>query len=148
MQVMKNLLVAAFLSASMLFSSAAQAMEIQKFDNMVDADQKEYVIQLVEGAIKVLRDDGRADLAEKVAKFFTTNDPGGEISRGMKEFEMNLAMARVVDAENAVNDPSKLRLEVEHAMIRTLNQNGITLPKNFMTVMKDFKPKYPPKEKK
>jgi len=35
---------------AMLFANMAQAMEIQKFDKMSDADQKEYVSELVEGA--------------------------------------------------------------------------------------------------
>ena len=34
---------ATFLSAAMLFSGAAQAMEIRQFDKMADQDQAEYV---------------------------------------------------------------------------------------------------------
>lgn len=36
-------LTAAFLLAALLFTSAAQAMEIRHFDKMADADQDEYV---------------------------------------------------------------------------------------------------------
>jgi hypothetical protein len=39
----------------MLFSSAAQAMEIRQFDKMVDSDQDEYVAELALGAQKVLK---------------------------------------------------------------------------------------------
>ena len=52
MQEMKHSLGAMFLFGAMLFSSPAQAMEIQKFDKMVDADQDEYVGDLVVGATK------------------------------------------------------------------------------------------------
>ena len=69
-------LAATFLSAAMLFSSAAQAMEIQQFDKMAQDDQAEYVSALIQDAEKVLTDEGRADQAAQVSHFFTTNAPG------------------------------------------------------------------------
>jgi hypothetical protein len=137
-------LVTTFLSAAMLLTGAAQAMEIRQFDRMADQDQAEYVGLLVQGAERVLADEGKADVVQKVHQLFTTKDPASGLSMGMKQFEMNLAQARIVDADNALNDPKIPRLEVEHAMIRSLNQNGIVLPKTIMTVMKDFKPKFSP----
>lgn len=102
---------------AILFSSAAQAMEIRQFDEMADADQDEYVADLVLGAQKVLRDDGKPDLAERVHKLFTTKDPEGDVSTGLAQFELLLARARVADLERVEKDPSALRLEAEHAMI-------------------------------
>jgi hypothetical protein len=66
---------------------------------------------------------------------------------GMAEFEVNLARVRLVDAKNAANNPNAPRLEVEHVMILTLKNNGITLPTSFMTVNSGFKPKHPPQQK-
>ena len=58
-----------------ILTNASRAMEIEKFDKMAHEDRKEYVIELIEGAQKVLRDEGHADLPEKVAELFTTNAP-------------------------------------------------------------------------
>jgi hypothetical protein len=102
----------------------------------------------VVGAQKVLKDEGRADLAEQVHKLFTTINPGSQISLGMGEFEMNLARARVADVKRIENDPNARRLEVEDAMIVTLRKNGIELPPSFLTVASGFKPKLPPQVKK
>jgi hypothetical protein len=140
-------LAATFLSAAMLFSSAAQAMEIRQFDKMADQDQAEYVGLLVQGAEKVLTDVGRPDLAAQVEHLFTTRNPGDADTIGAVEFETNLALARVTDAKRVEKDPNASRLEVEHAMIVTLKKNGIVLPQSFMTVNKDFKPKFPPQSK-
>ena len=91
-------------SAAMLFSSAAQAMEIRQFDKMADQDQSEYVGLLVQGAEKVLTDEGKADLAAQVDKLFLTIPAGDKMSLGMTEFELNLARARVADAEQENED--------------------------------------------
>ncbi|MFN8006038.1 MAG: hypothetical protein U0V70_03195 [Terriglobia bacterium] len=45
-------------------------------------------------------------------------------------------------------NPGATRLEAEHVMYIMLKHEDIVLPKNFMTVGKDFKPKHPPKEEK
>ena len=65
-------LAATFLSAAMLLPSAAQAMQIQQFDKMADQDQADYVVALVNGAEKVLTDEGKPDLAAQVEHLFTT----------------------------------------------------------------------------
>ncbi len=46
------------LSAAVIFSGAAQAMEIRQFDKMAVPDQSEYVGLIVQGAEKVLTDEG------------------------------------------------------------------------------------------
>lgn len=140
MKNIKKYLSAILLSVSMLFASLAPAMQIQQFDKMSDRDQGDYIAQLVIGAQKLLKDQGQADLAEKVRSLFTTKDQGDQISIGMAEFELNLARARVADAKRIKNDPTARRLEVEDAMIVTLRKNGIELPPSFLTVASNFKP--------
>lgn len=141
-------LAATFLSAAMLFSGAAQAMEIRQFDNMAQDDRAEYVSELIQGAEKVLTDEGRPDLAAQVSHLFTTNAPDGNISIGMSQFILDLAKARLADAKRAAQDPNAQRLELEDAMAVTLQKNHIELPDSFFTVAKNFKPRYPPQDKK
>ncbi len=104
-----KVLVGAFMSAAMLSVSAAQAMEIRQFDKMADQDQAEYVGLLVQGAERVLRNEGRADLAAQVDKLFLTIPAGDKMSLGMTEFERNLALAREDDATNVL----KIRIPPE-----------------------------------
>jgi len=133
--------VAAFMSAAMLLP-AVQAMQIQQFDKMTNDDQAEYVGELIQGAEKVLTDEGKSDLSAQVSHLFTTSVSGADISIGMAEFMRNLARARVTDAKDAEKNPNVQRIEVEDAMAVTLQKNGIELPDSFFTVMKDFKPKH------
>jgi len=140
--------LATFLSAAMLFSSAAQAMEIRQFDKMAQDDQAQYVSDLIQGAEKVLTDEDKSDLAAQVSHLFTTNAPGAHISIGMAEFMRNLARLRVADVDNAQKNPKDPRVEVEDAMFVTLQKNHIDLPDSFFTVAKDFKPKHPLKNEK
>ena len=141
-------LAATFLSAAMLFTSAAQAMQIQQFDKMAGDDQDEYVAELIVGAQQVLKDAGSPDLAEQVHTLFTTKkNPADQISLGRAEFEANLARAREADVRRIEKDPGARRLEVEDAMIVTMRKNGIELPPSFLTVNKNFKPKHAQQKK-
>jgi hypothetical protein len=137
------LVVAAFLSAAMLLPGMVQAMEIRQFDKMADQDQADYVVALINGAEKILTDEGRPDLAAQVEHLFTTKDPGDADTIGMVEFIRNLALLRVADAKNAQENPKDPRVEVEDAMAVTLQKNHIDLPDSFFTVNKNFKPKHP-----
>jgi len=143
-------LAATFLSAAMLLTSAAQAMEIQQFDKMAQDDRAEYVSALIQGAEKVLTDESRSDLAAQVSHLFTTNAPGDKISIGMTEFYLNLAILRVSDTENAQKNPKDPRVEVEDAKALTLQKNHIELPDSFYTIASNFEPKHaqPAKEDK
>jgi hypothetical protein len=136
-----------FLLAAMLFTGAAQAMEIRQFDKMAGQDQDEFIAELVQGAEKVLTAEGKPDLAAQVSHLFTTNAPDGNISIGMSDFMLDLAKARLADAKRAAKDPKARRLEVEDAMAVTLQANHIELPDSFFTVNKDFKPKHAPQKK-
>jgi hypothetical protein len=149
MNGLNKFLAATFLSAAMLLTSAAQAMEIRQFDKMAEQDQGEFVSALIQGAEKVLTDEGRPDLAAQVSHLFTTNAPNSNISIGMSQFMVTLAVLRVKDAEIGAKDPNTQRIEVEDAMAMTLQENGnhIDLPDSFFTVASNFKPKLPPQTK-
>lgn len=136
---------AAMLGAVMVFSSAAQAMTIVRFDKMADEDQARYIGDLIVGAQNVLNDAGKPALAAQVKQLFTTKLGNDADTVGMVEFERNLARARVADLRRLDKDPRAPRLEVEDAMAVTLEKNGIPLPDTFFTVASEFRPKYPPK---
>jgi hypothetical protein len=145
-----KVLAATLLSASLLALNAAQAMEIRLFDKMADQDQGAYVGLLVQGVEKVLTNQGRTDLAAQVHLLIMTTPPGDKMSLLMTEFERNLALARVADAERATQDPNAHRLEVEDAMLVTLKKNNIPLSEDFIrafrTVNSGFHPKNPPQQ--
>jgi len=134
-------LVASFMTAAILLPNMACAMEIRQFDKMADQDQADYIQVLVNGAQKVLKEEGRDALATKMDQLFTEIPAGDKISLGMEEFEDNLALARVADAQRALSDSNAKRLQVEVAMIVTLQNNGIILPTSFMHVGDNFQPK-------
>lgn len=114
---------------------------------MAVQDQGDYIQALVDGAQKVLNDEGRSDLAAKVDQLFTEIPSGDKMSLGMVEFESNLALLRLADAENAQKNPKDPRVEVEDAMALTLQKNHIDLPDSFFTVASGFKPKHTPPAK-
>jgi len=137
--------IAVFVLTFLMVSVAvAQAMEIEKFTKMAVQDQSDYVVVLIQGAQKVLIQSGRKDLADKVHKLFTTTIPGDDSPIGVVEFESNLARARAADLRNLAKNPSAPRLEVEDAMVVTLEKNGIPLPTSFYAVASGFRPKLPP----
>ena len=135
-------------SLAMLAGSAAQAMEIRQFDKLADQDQSEYIGGLIVGAENVLAGNGKPDLAAQIKHLFTTKMPGDADVMGMVEFERNLALARVADAQRAAQDPNAHRLEVEDAMLVTLQKNNIPLSRDFVrgfrAINVGFRPKLPP----
>ena len=90
-----------------------------------------------------MTDEGKPDQAAQVEKLFTTKQPGDENMVGMVEFELNLAAVIKADADNLVKNPNAKPLQVELAMIATLKNNSIILPKSFMHVGDSFQPKDP-----
>jgi hypothetical protein len=139
-------LAASLFSASLLAANAAQAMEIRQFDKMANQDQSEYIGDLIVGAENVLIGEGRPDLAAQVKNLFTTKDAGDADVIGMVEFERNLAIFRLNDAQHAEKTPSDPRLEVEDVLFFTLQKNHIGLPDSFYTVGSNFRPKRPLKQ--
>jgi hypothetical protein len=141
-------LSATILSAAILFPGAAQAMEIQQFDKLASEDKGEYVSSLVGGAEQAFKDEGRADLAAQVDHLFTTTDPGDAHTVGIVEFQLNLARARVADSNRVAKDPTAHRLEVEDAMLVTLQKNNMPLSQAFIRAFRainnNFRPQLPP----
>ena len=146
MDRLNKLLATVAISLTVLVAATAQAMEIRQFDKMADSDQDEYVADLILGAQKILRDLGKADLAEKVHKLFTEKDPQAGVPAGAIQFDLSLAKARVADLERIKKDANATRLEVEHAMLVVLKRNDIALPQGFMHVADSFRPKLPSKQ--
>jgi hypothetical protein len=141
---MRTQAFAIIVSAALLMSNAARAMEIVKFDKMAAQDQSDYIVILIEGAQKVLIQSGKKDVADKVHTLFTKKLGGDESPVGVVEFEGNIARARLADIRNLEKDPRAARLEVEDAMVVTLQKNGIELPDSFFTIASGFRPKLPP----
>jgi hypothetical protein len=143
MRRLSRLLCAAFaLSGPPLLGSAVQAaMPIQVFDRMSEDDQIAYLDVMLLGAEQLLKDEGRPDLVEQIKKLFTTRQSGDDNTIGMVELELNLAAVSKADADNLVKNPNARPLAVELAMIATLKANGIVLPKSFMHVGDNFRPK-------
>ena len=134
--------LAIIISASLLFSSAAQAaMPIQVYERLSDSDQGEYLGIMIGGAEEMLAD--RPDLVAQIKKLFTTRMARDDNTIGMVELEMNIAAVNRADADNLVKDPNARPLAVELAMIATLKANGIILPKSFMHVGDNFDTKQP-----
>jgi len=138
-----KILAATFLSGSLLTAGAAQAMDVQVYERMSATDQGNYTVVMISGAKQVLTVAGRADQAAQVERLFTTKAAGDENTLGMVEFELNLAQVDKTDADNLVKNPNAGLLSVELAMIATLKANGIILPKSFMHVGDNFRPKSP-----
>jgi hypothetical protein len=131
------------LSAATFLSAAAQAMQVQVYERMSANDQADYTGVLIKGAEQVLIGAGRPDQATQVDKLFSTKQPGDDNTIGMVEFELNLAVVIKADADNLVKNPNAKLLPVELAMIATLKNNGIILPKSFIHVGDSFQPKDP-----
>ena len=141
-------LAATFLSTAMLFSSAAQAMEIQQFDQMAAQDRQDFLNSLPKAAETVLEQEGRSADATKVHHLFNDILPGDALPIGEAELEGNLANARVRDAEKHIQNPAAPRVQVETALISTLRKNGIEISTDFVKGLlqstETFKPKFPP----
>ena len=133
-------------SAILLLGSVAQAMEIRQFDKMVDRDQSQYIGNLIVGAENALTDEGKTDLAAQIKTLFTTkNNPRDADVLGMIEFELNLAQARVVDAQRAEQDPNAHRLHVEDAMLVVLQKNGVSMSRTFVAAFRGINSNFRPK---
>lgn len=79
---MLTMLARALAVTVLVLTSKTWAMEIQQFDKMAAQDRQEYMNQLVEGAQKVLIEDGRKDEAAKVYQLFHEIHPGNVMSFG------------------------------------------------------------------
>jgi hypothetical protein len=146
MNGMKKYLAATFLSAAMLFSSAAQAMDIKDYFKMADQDQGRFAQSLLTGAEKLLNDEGRADLANQLDTLFTEVKPGNKLSDGMADYEARLGAMLGAEVEREVRNPNLPHLQAERAFRDAAKDHGILLPPAFDTIASDFHPQFPPKK--
>ena len=141
---LKKSVVVALVSATVLCPRLSPAMEIRFFDQLANQDQRDYLKFLVKGAQKVLIEQGRRDLAEKVRRLFHDIPPGDRLSIGETQFEKDLAISRAFNADNP-NAP--LRVPVEASLVVTLTKNGIETSSKFVKglaeVARTFWPKRP-----
>jgi hypothetical protein len=147
MRGMKKYLASTVLSAAaLLFTGAANAMQIPQYDQMVQNDKSTYVTFLIMGAAKALEAHGQPDQSKKLIVFFEDGSDNG----GAHQFSKNLQVARIINAKNASDPNNKQKpYEVEHALALTLKNNGILIPVDVLLALgKDFKPKSPPSKAK
>ncbi len=133
MQTIRRLagvIVAILLVASSLsVPSTVNAKPIADLDRMSVDDQARYVITLLDGSVGYLHSQKQDDMAHKVINHFNAKG-----SKGMQEFLNNLDIAR-----GAARETGK-PIEVEHAMILTLRELGVDVPKGvMMRLARDFK---------
>ena len=144
-------LAATFLSAAMLLSGAAQAMDIIQFDQMTAQDRQAFLNFLPKAAETVLEQEGRSADAQKVHHLFNDIVPGDALPIGEAELEGNLANARVHDAEKHIQNPDAARMQVEVALVGTLSKNGVEITPDFarafMQLTGTFQPQSPPADK-
>ena len=122
---LKTSVAVALLSAAVLCPRAAQAMEIQMFDDMAIQDQRDYLTFLVKHAQKVFTEQGRPDLAAKVRQLFREERGDDHRSPGSDQFEKNLAIQRDFIVRIATEKLPFTRPLVENALIMTFYRNGI-----------------------
>ena len=129
---------AAILSAISLFSGNAPAMTIDNFARLNVDDEATYVALLVSGSAKMLRAQGKPDLADKAIALFKDASKSG----GVSQFAFNLKTVHNRNNLNATNPNNRTPdLQVEDAMAATLKDNGILVPVSFLlTLRKDFQP--------
>jgi hypothetical protein len=128
---MKRAFAATLLAAStFLVPAAADAKPIEQYRQMSVDDRARYVIELLNRTIDYLSEHGQTADAQKVADLFNAAD-----GATAKEFYFYLH-----EVESAGKEKGKTA-EVEHAMLLTLRDHGINIPKaDFMTLVKNFQP--------
>jgi len=135
---------AALLTISLILacSISAPAMPILIFAKMKKPDQATYIDNMVEGAAKILKDQGHPDESQKILDLFGNATPDG----GVNQFVLSLKAADSENRHNAINPNNRVKpLQVEDAMERMLKDHGILVPaKTLMAINQNFMPA-PPK---
>jgi len=127
----------------LIFPAFTPAMELWKFDQMADSDQRDYLAKLVDDAHATLIREGKPDLAKKVETLFTAKARGGKTTVGLAELDRSLVRARHDDDDRMDLDSTAPRLEVEDAFAVTLRNHGIELPPSYFSANRAFTPKHP-----
>jgi len=136
---MKSALAILFLTLAC--SVPVPAMQILYFAKMKKPDQATYIDNMVEGAAKILKDEGHPDEAQKIIDLFGNATPDG----GVNQFVLNLKAADLENRHNAINPNNRHPvLQVEDAMEHMLKDHGILIPaKTLMTINQNFMPAAP-----
>ena len=120
-------------------------MTIDNFARLNMDDEATYVALMVSSSAKMLRSQGKPDLADKAVALFKDSGKSG----GVNQFAMNLKAAHNRNNMNATNPNNRTPdLQVEDAMAATLKDNGIMVPVSFLlTVHREFQPSGIPRPK-
>jgi hypothetical protein len=70
MQGIKKYLASTVLSAALLFTGAANAMQIPQYDKMAQSDKADYQVLLVDGAANALMDMASTNSLRSLSRFF------------------------------------------------------------------------------
>jgi hypothetical protein len=143
MRLRIKLVLAGILVAS-LVSVNARAMTLENFGRMDDDDEATYVTLLVEASTQMLKAEGRPDQAAKALAFF--KEPGRD--GGVQQFAAHLEAINGQNMRNQTNPNNRVPdLQVEDAMQKTLQAQGITVPAKYLLAAgKDFHPEGPPRQ--
>jgi len=133
----------AIISAVISLSGAARAMDIKDYFKMADQDQARYNQTLLDGAEKLLRDQGRLELALRLDKLFTEITPGNQISQGMAEYTLNLSDMLKAEIKREANNPSLPHLQAERAFRDVAQDHRMALPPTFETIAAGFRRQFP-----
>jgi len=113
-------------------------MTIDNFARLNMDDEATYVALMVARSAKMLRTQGKADLADKAVALFKDSSKSG----GVNQFAMHLKEIHNRNNMNATNPNNRTPdLLVEDAMAATLKDNGIIVPISFLlSLQKEFHP--------
>jgi hypothetical protein len=95
MSRLDRFLIAAWMTVALLSAGASRAMQIREFDKLAGPDQYEYIADLMEGAEKVLVNEGRVDLATQFRNLFATNATGDQASIGRNSTVRNGKVTKI-----------------------------------------------------
>jgi hypothetical protein len=146
MNRLREVCAIASVSAAVMFSGTAHAMDIKDYFKMADQDQSRFDQTLLDGAKQELRHEGRPDLALQLDKLFTEIKTGNGISDGFNEYLANLEDMLKAEVKREARNPNLAHLQAEKAFRDVAEDHGIPLPKEFDFVAKDFKAKLPPRD--
>jgi hypothetical protein len=127
----------------MVLSGAAQALDIKDYFKMADQDQARFNQTLLDGAEKLLRDQGRSDVALRLDKLFTEIKAGDQISDGTNEYMANLEDMLKAEVKREAANPNRPSLQAERAFRDVAQDHGITLPPQFETIAASFRRQLP-----
>jgi hypothetical protein len=125
MEMFNKLFSSIFLAATILCSAVAvDAMDLKQFDKLSPHDQGEFFGDLTQGAIDLLKQQGKLDRAELIQTGFTKRAQGEKISVFMKDVEENLKIVRELNLQLEAKKDSR-RAQVETALAETFKKYGI-----------------------